>query len=204
MVSDQSTAMAELVCVSQLTPLAFLGRSAEVFADKTAIIHGSRRITYREFAAEATRLADALRASGIGPGDRVAFLCPNVPAELIAQFAVPLAGGVLVAINTRLSPEEVRYILDHSGSKLLVVDAALLGVVEPIADRLETVREIVTLVDPEWAGPPGSVPPGPTYDELLARGTWSGAGVLGPEALDAEPFLALLTDYGSPWGQRDG
>ena len=171
MASDQSTVMADLVCLSQLTPLAFLGRSAEVFADKTAIVHGPRRITYREFAAEATRLARALRVSGIGPGDRVAFLCPNVPAELIAHFAVPLAGAVLVAINTRLSPEEVRYILDHSGSKLLVVDAALYGVVEPIADRLETVREIVTLVDPEWTGPRTSVPPGPTYEDLLARGT---------------------------------
>ena len=79
MTSDQSTAMADSVGLSQLTPLAFLGRSAEVFADKTAIVHGSRRITYREFADEATRLARALQASGIGPGDRVAFLCPNAP-----------------------------------------------------------------------------------------------------------------------------
>ena len=171
MTSDQSTAMADSVCLSQLTPLAFLGRSAEVFGDKTAIVHGSRRITYREFADEATRLARALQASGIGPGDRVAFLCPNVPEELIAHFAVPLAGAVLVAINTRLSAQEVRYILDHSGSKLLVVDAALRGLVEPIAERLETVREIVTLVDPEWTGSQGLVPPGATYEDLLARGT---------------------------------
>jgi fatty-acyl-CoA synthase len=171
MTSDHSTAMADSVCLSQLTPLAFLGRSAEVFADKTAIVHGSRRITYREFADEATRLARALQASGIGPGDRVAFLCPNVPEELIAHFAVPLAGAVLVAINTRLSAQEVRYILDHSGSKLLVVDAALRGVVEPIAERLETVREIVTLIDPEWTGSQGSVPTGTTYEDLLARGT---------------------------------
>lgn len=169
--TDQNAAMADPVCLSQLTPLAFLGRSADVFADKTAIVHGSRRVTYREFAAEATRLARALQASGIGPGDRVAFLCPNVPAELIAHFAVPLAGAILVAVNTRLSPQEVRYILDHSGSKLLVVDAALYGTVAPIAGRLETVREIVTLVDPEWAGAADPVAPGPSYAELLARGT---------------------------------
>jgi acyl-CoA synthetase (AMP-forming)/AMP-acid ligase II len=159
-----------------------------VFADKTAIVHGSRRMTYREFADEATRLARALQASGIGPGDRVAFLCPNVPAELIAHFAVPLAGAVLVAINTRLSPQEVRYILDHSGSKLLVVDAALYGVVEPIAERLETVREIVTLVDPGWAGPPGWVPPGPTYADLLARGT---ADPLPWEAADERSTISI-------------
>ena len=100
-----------------LTPLTFLGRSAEVFPDKTAIVYGDRRYTYREFAAEATRVAHALRGSGVEPGDRVAYLLPNIPEMLVAHFAVPLAGAVLVAINTRLSTEEIRYILDHSGCR---------------------------------------------------------------------------------------
>jgi fatty-acyl-CoA synthase len=163
--------MTAAVFDTPLTPLAFLGRSAEVFPDKTAIVHGARRVSYREFAAETTRLARALQASGIEPGDRVAFLCPNIPAELVAHFAVPLAGAVLVAINTRLSPEDVRYIVDHAGAKLLVVDAALHQTVAPLRDGLRTVREIVTLVDPEWAGEPDAAVDGPSYDDLLARGS---------------------------------
>jgi fatty-acyl-CoA synthase len=151
-----------------LTPLAFLRRSADVYPDKTAIVYGERRHTYAEFAAEATRVAHALRGSGVEPGDRVAYLLPNVPEMLVAHFAVPLAGAVLVAINTRLSTEEVRYILDHSGSTVLVVDAALHPVVAPVADELKTVQEIITVVDP--ASPGDGTGSGVTYDDLLARG----------------------------------
>jgi len=151
-----------------LTPLAFLHRSAEVFPDKTAIVYGERRTTYREFAAEATRVAHALRGSGIEPGDRVAYLLPNIPEMLVAHFAVPLAGAVLVAINTRLSTEEVRYILDHSGAKVLVVDAALHATVAPVAGELKSVEEIITVLDP--ANPGDGVGSGVRYDDLLARG----------------------------------
>ena len=77
-----------------LTPLAFLRRSAEVFPDKTAVVYGDRRISYRQLAAETTRVAHALHGSGIGRGDRVAYLLPNVPEMLVAHFAVPLAGAV--------------------------------------------------------------------------------------------------------------
>jgi len=74
-----------------------------VFAERPAVVHGATRRTYRELAAEVTRLAWALRASGIGAGERVAYLCPNIPALLVAHFSVPLSGAVLVAINTRLA-----------------------------------------------------------------------------------------------------
>ena len=133
---------------SSLTPLRFLERSAEVYPDKVAIVHGDQRTSYRDFAFEATRLARALRASGIDPGDRVAYLCPNIPELLVAHFAVPLAGAVLVAINTRLASEEVRYICDHSGAKLLVVDSELRSIIDPVESRFETIREIVTVIDP--------------------------------------------------------
>jgi fatty-acyl-CoA synthase len=151
------------VSVAPLTPLRFLERSSEVFPDKTAIVDGERRISYSEFAAEATRLAHALRASGIGPGDRVAYLCPNTAEMLVAHFAVPLAGAVLVAINTRLAPDEVRYICDHSGAQLIVVDAELLPTLAPVASELETVREVVTVGDGGHGGP--------AYAELLERGS---------------------------------
>ncbi|MGH3343347.1 MAG: acyl--CoA ligase family protein [Carbonactinosporaceae bacterium] len=155
--------------VTQLTPLSFLARSAEVFPDKTAIVHGARRMRYRDVAASATRLANALLASGIGPGDRVAYLCPNIPELLIAHFAVPLAGAVLVAVNVRLSPDEVRYICDHSGAKLLVVDTELHPTVEPVAEKLQTVTEVVSVSDP-LAGVAESGLATTSYAELLARG----------------------------------
>ncbi|MFL6143145.1 MAG: long-chain-fatty-acid--CoA ligase [Labedaea sp.] len=153
-----------------LTPLVFLQRSAEVYPDKVAIAHRERRITYREFAAAATRLARALRASGIQPGDRVAYLMPNVAELLIAHFGVPLAGAVLVAINTRLAPAEVAYICAHSGAKLLVVDAGLHPAVAPVVSSLGQVAEIVTLVDPASGAAPDPAVPGPSYADLLERG----------------------------------
>ena len=156
---------------SSLTPLRFLERSAEVYPDKVAIVHGDRRISYRDFAFEATRLARALQASGIGPGDRVAYLCPNIPELLVAHFAVPLAGAVLVAINTRLAPEEVRYICDHSGAKLLVVDSELRSIIDPVESHFETIQEIVTVIDPVVERGNADRLNGPRYPDLLERGS---------------------------------
>ncbi len=156
---------------AELTPLRFLERSSEVYPEKVAIVHGDRRTTYRDFAGEATRLARALQASGIEPGDRVAYLCPNIPELLIAHFAVPLAGAVLVAINSRLASEEVRYICDHSGAKLLVVDSELRSIVAPVQDELETVREIVTVTDPMSELDVSDAPDGSRYPDLLERGS---------------------------------
>ena len=98
-----------------LSPLSFLERSARVWPDNIAVVYGRRRLTYSELAAEAMRVALALQASGVEPGDRVAYLMPNLPEMLIAHYAVPLAGGILVAVNTRLTAEEVAYMLQHSG-----------------------------------------------------------------------------------------
>ena len=92
---------------TELSPVSFLRRSAYVFPDKVAIVHGERRTTYREFDQRVNRLASALRAAGVEPGDRVAFLAPNIPALLEAHYGVPAAGAVLVAINTRLGRDEI-------------------------------------------------------------------------------------------------
>jgi len=159
--------------VTPLTPLAFLGRSAEVYPEKAAVRYGERSLTYRELAAEATRLAQALRATGVRPGDRVAYLVPNVPEMVVAHFGVPLAGAVLVAINTRLAPEEVGYICDHSEASLLVADTGLHATVAPVAGALRTVREVVSVRDRLGSGAGAGADAqvgGPTYEELLARG----------------------------------
>ena len=154
------------VHIRPLTPLLFLERSADVFADAVAVVHGRERITYRELAARVTRTANALRASGIRPGDRVAELCQNTPALLEAHFAVALAGAVLVALNTRLAAREVAAICRHSGSRMLVADTALAASVTPVAGELG-VDEVVW-DDDAGAGAPGG---GTTLAGLLARGS---------------------------------
>ena len=108
-------------------------------------------------------------ASGVEPGARVAYLCPNTAELLIAHFAVPLAGAVLVAINTRLAPEEVKYICDHAGARMLVVDHSLLSTVEEIEEPFASVEEVVA-IGPERTGRL-------RYDELLARGSDEAAGL---------------------------
>jgi fatty-acyl-CoA synthase len=152
---------------SHLTPLRFLQRSAAVFRVKPAVVYGERSWTYPELAERVNRLASALEAAGIEQGDRVAYLVPNIPALLEGHFGVPLAGGVLVAINTRLTGGEIAYILNHSGAKLLIVDTELARGIEPVLGELETVETIVSVQDV-----PGGVRlPGPEYEAFLAAGS---------------------------------
>jgi fatty-acyl-CoA synthase len=136
---------------SELSPVSFLRRSAYVFPDKTAVIHGSRRYTYSQFADRVNHLASQLRHGGLKKHDRVAFLCPNIPALLEAHFAVPAAGGVLVAINTRLNSEEIAYILDHSGARFLFIDAEFL----PLVSTLDNPNiQVITVADTGMADDP--------------------------------------------------
>src|SRR4029077_6165218 len=127
---------------TELSPLSFLTRSAYVFPDKTAVVHGARRYTYRQLEERVNRLASALRAAGLEKHDRVAFLCPNTPPMLEAHYGVPAAGGVLVAINTRLSSDEIGYILEHSGARFLFVDAELEGLIKALDLGAPTVGRV--------------------------------------------------------------
>ncbi|WP_213934542.1 acyl--CoA ligase family protein [Rhodococcus sp. B50] len=167
-----------------MSPLRFLERSAAVFPDRTAIIHGDRTYTYAEFADETQRLARVLR-SRIEPGDKIAYLTPNVPEMLIAHFAVPLAGGVLVALNSRLAGPELEYILDHSETTLLFVDSELLGSVASVRENVPRVAEIVEV--PDSTVPVPEVPAGVAttrYDEFLAQA----------DSLDASPLPWSIGD----------
>ncbi|MFQ5553917.1 MAG: AMP-binding protein [Acidimicrobiia bacterium] len=141
-----------------LTPLAFLERAATVFSDKEAVVYRETRMTYAELGVEATRTAHALRRAGIEPGDRVAYLLPNLPEMLVAHFAVPLAGAVLVAINTRLSGAEVEYIVNHSGARVLVVDTELYPAVAPHLGDAAGLERIVSLDDAGTGTPEGTMP----------------------------------------------
>src|SRR5438105_8819525 len=142
---------------TELTPISFLRRSASVFPDRTAVVHGERRYSYRQLEERVDRLARALLDAGLQRGDRVAFLSPNTPAMLEAHYGIPAAGGVLVAINTRLNSEEVGRILGHSGARSLFVDAEL----APVLDPLDTSGLRVTRIDDSGA-------PGDPYEDLLA------------------------------------
>src|SRR5262245_22912838 len=145
---------------TELTPVSFLERSASVYPDKIAVVHGERRYTYRQLEERANRLASALRRAGLGKHDRVAFICPNSPAMLEAHFGVPAAGGVLVAINIRLSSDEIGYILKHSGSKFLFVDHEFESVVKPLD---LTGLTVVRVEDTGVSGDP--------YEDFLATGS---------------------------------
>src|SRR3954470_14754479 len=105
-----------------LTPTAFLRRAAHVFADRVGVIDGDTRFTYAAFHERCRRMAGALRAMRVAPGDRVAVLAPNTHVLLAAHYAVPFAGAVLVALNTRITPADIAYIVNHSGASLLIYD----------------------------------------------------------------------------------
>jgi fatty-acyl-CoA synthase len=117
---------------TELDPVDLLRRSAYMYPEKVACVHGDRRIAYGQLGERCWRLANGLRAAGIERGDRVATLLPNSPAMLEAHFGIPAAGAILVTVNTRLSSAEIEYILEHSGTKALLLDAELAPLVEPI------------------------------------------------------------------------
>jgi fatty-acyl-CoA synthase len=123
---------------THLSPLLFLQRSAHVYRDQAATVFEGRTTTYAELLARVERLAGALRERGVEPGDRVAALLPNVPAMLELHFAVPGGGAVLVPINGRLGPEELTYILDHSGASVLFVHDSLLATARQVLEALGT------------------------------------------------------------------
>jgi len=156
-----------LVSRTELSPLLFLERAAWVHGQRVAAVYGQRRFTYEELAGRVRRLATALRKAGVRRGDCVAFLAPNVPALLEAHFGVALAGGVLVAINTRLTGDEVAYIANHARARLYFVDAELARSVGPRREALRHVETVVTIGDPEFAPGIERVFDGPEYEEFI-------------------------------------
>ena len=103
-----------------LTPLSHLQRAAIVFADRTALVYQDLRLSYAQYHNRVSSLADGLRKKGITPGDVVATILPNIPAQVEAHFAVPAMGGVLNTINIRLDTDTVTYILEHGEAVALL------------------------------------------------------------------------------------
>ena len=155
---------------TELTPLSFLERSVGVFRDRIAVIDGDRHYTYAELGERVTRLAHALCAAGIERGQRVAILAPNSPPMIEAHFGIPLAGAIIVPINTRLSPDEVAYILEHSGASLLLAGNEFAPLIAGALDRLDHSLSTVWLSGtPAGDDAPAQARPGdPTYESFLA------------------------------------
>ncbi|EJO61736.1 acyl-CoA synthetase [Burkholderia multivorans] len=135
-----------------LTPIDFLVRSAEVYGDRVAIVHGDVRRTWAETYARARRLASALAAAGVGRGETVAALLPNIPAMVEAHFGVPMAGAVLNTINTRLDAASVLFMLRHGEAKVLIVDTEYADIAQRAAQELPGLK-LVSVADAMPADP---------------------------------------------------
>ncbi len=158
-----------------LTPLSHLRRAADVFATRTAVVWKSTRLSYADYAARVSQLASALAGRGIGTGDVVATLLPNIPAQAEAHFGVPACGAVLNTINTRLDADTVAYIFGHAGAKIVLCDTAFLPLAEEAIRRMEgTAPEIIEVVDHGFTASSHYL----TYEALLAKGDKSAPWVM--------------------------
>jgi fatty-acyl-CoA synthase len=135
-----------------LTPLSFLQRAAQVFPETQAVVYGAHRKTYAEYTRRVTQLASGLAKLGVQPGDVVATLLPNIPAQAEAHFGVPACGAVLNTINTRLEAETVSYILDHGEAKVLLVDPQFLPMAAQAIEQMNGPAPIVIEVADDQAG----------------------------------------------------
>ncbi|MBI2316107.1 MAG: acyl-CoA synthetase [Betaproteobacteria bacterium] len=146
-----------------LTPLSFIERAAYVYPQRLAVVHGARRFTWAEAYARSRRLASALARRGIGLGDTVAVMLSNTPEMLECHFGVPMTGGVLNTLNTRLDPEAIAFMLEHAEAKVLITDREFSETVARALDRIAR-RPLL-----EYAGP-GARLGQLGYEEFLAAG----------------------------------
>src|SRR3954467_15025999 len=132
-----------------LTPIGFLVRSASVYPNRLAVAHGERRYNWREALERCRRLASALPANGIGRGDTVALMAPNIPEAFEAHYGVPMAGAVLNALNIRLDAETIAFILGHGGAKVLLTDTEFSPVVARALALLDRKPLVIDIADPQ-------------------------------------------------------
>jgi len=151
-----------------LSPVSFHERAADTWPAKTAVIHGERSWSYEALRGRCRRLANALRARGIGTGDTVAILAPNVPAMLEAHYGVPGIGAVLNALNYRLDAAAIAFCLEHGDAKALLVDPEFAPVARQALDRLG--REILVIDIDDAQAPDGPGVGSVAYEALLEEG----------------------------------
>ncbi len=173
-----------------LTPLSFIRRTAAVYPERTAVVHGGLRRTWRETYERCVRLASALKQRGIGLGDTVAVMAPNVPELLEAHFGIPMTGGVLNALNIRLDSESIAFILQHSETKILITDSEFSGVVGKALTLLTEKPLVIDIDDPQGKG--GALLGARTYEQFIAEGDPAYAW-----EMPAEEWQAISLNYTS-------
>ena len=173
-----------------LSPLSFLRRTADVYPERLAVIHGDQRRTWRQTYARCRRLASALQRRGVGAGDTVAIIAPNVPAMLEAHYGIPMTGAVINALNTRLDPASVAFMLRHGEAKVLLTDRELSGTVNKALQLMERPPVVIDIDDPLAVG--GELVGEMEYEDFLATGD--------PEAefrLPGDEWDAIALNYTS-------
>ena len=183
-----------------LSPLSFIARTAAVYPDRLAVIHGDIRRSWAETYARCRRLASALSRHGIGTGDTVAAMLPNIPEMLEAHFGVPMTGAVLNALNTRLEPEALAFMLQHGEARVLITDREFSAV---MAQALKQVGEqrilVIDVDDPVYDGPGERI--GSTdYESFIAAGDPDFAWQLPGDEWDAIALNYTSGTTGNPKG----
>ena len=137
---------------ASLTPLSFIARTAYIWPNRTSAIHGERRFTWAETYARSRRLASALAAAGIAKGDTVAVMLSNTPEMVECHFGVPMTGGVLNTLNTRLDAEAIAFMLDHGEAKALITDTEFAPIIGSALAKLDRKLFVVDVADPMSGG----------------------------------------------------
>ena len=135
-----------------LSPLSLIARSASVYPQRVAVVHGEIKLTWAEVYARCRRLASALEQRGIGEGDTVAAMLPNIPAMIEAHFGVPMSGAVLNTLNTRLDAETIAFMLDHGEAKVLLTDREFSATIEKALTLVKHRPLVIDVDDPAFAG----------------------------------------------------
>ena len=183
-----------------ISPLSFIERTAEVYPDRLAVVHGELRRTWAEVYQRSRQLAGALVARGIGKGDTVAVMLPNTPPMVEAHFGVPMAGAVLNALNTRLDAQTIAFMLDHGEARAVIVDPEFASVMQQaLALRQSTSPMLVVDVEDAVFGP-GAPIGSMTYEDLLAQGDAQFGWTLPDDEWDAIALNYTSGTTGNPKG----
>jgi fatty-acyl-CoA synthase len=182
-----------------LTPLTYLERSAGVFPDHTAIIHGKLRRSYRDFYARSRRLASALAKRGIGRGDTVSALLANTPACLECHYGVPMVNGVLNTLNTRLDAAILAFSLDHAQAKVVITDREFSKVMKEALSLAKVTPLVIDYDDPEYSGP-GELLGSIEYEDFINDGDPNFAWAMPDDEWDAIALNYTSGTTGDPKG----
>ncbi len=182
-----------------LSPIPLLERAASVFPDLPSVVHGARRYTWSETWERARRLGSALSRRGIGKGDTVAVMLPNIPEMFECHFGIPMTGGIINALNTRLDAATIAFILNHGEAKILITDREFAPTVEHALVQIGREITVIDVDDPEYGGG-GALLGETTYENFIAGGDPAYAGREPDDEWDAIALNYTSGTTGNPKG----